>query len=42
VLIAVTLGLTVGAGSAAASVAASLRIPAGWRVAGVVVMWLGS
>ena len=42
VLIAVSVAATIGAGAAAAaSVAPSLRTPGAFRVAGVVVMWLG-
>jgi protein-S-isoprenylcysteine O-methyltransferase Ste14 len=41
VLIAVTLGAAIGLAAAASSRAPSLRMPGAWRVAGVIVMWLG-
>jgi protein-S-isoprenylcysteine O-methyltransferase Ste14 len=41
VLIAISLGATIGAASLAPSVAPSLRTPAAVRGLGVIVMWLG-
>jgi protein-S-isoprenylcysteine O-methyltransferase Ste14 len=41
ILIAISLGATIGVASVATSVAPSLRTPVALRVVGVVVMWLG-
>lgn len=41
ILIAATLGGAIGLTSAAASLAASLRVPGPHRAAGLIVMWLG-
>ena len=41
VLIAISIGVTIAAGSAAASLAPALRMPGAARAAGVVVLWLG-
>ena len=41
VLIAITLGATIGLAAAAASLAPSLQMPAALRAFGVIVMWLG-
>jgi protein-S-isoprenylcysteine O-methyltransferase Ste14 len=41
VLVAISLGATIGAASVATSVAPSLRMPAAVRVFGVAAMWLG-
>jgi protein-S-isoprenylcysteine O-methyltransferase Ste14 len=41
VLIALSLGVTIGAAAAAASLVPSLRTPGALRAAGVLLMWLG-